>query len=48
MPNLLSPRDLISRHDNMDETVIHTNSPILHVLDELKHSLLLFKKSIGT
>ena len=25
MPNVLSPRDLASRPDNMDETVLHTN-----------------------
>ena len=24
MPNVLSPRDLFSRPDNMDETVLHT------------------------
>ena len=24
MPNVLSPRDLVSRPDNMDETVPHT------------------------
>ena len=24
MPNVLSPRDLVSRPDNMDETVLHT------------------------
>ena len=24
VPNLLSPRDLVSRPDNMDETVLHT------------------------
>ena len=24
MPNVLSPRDLVSRPDNMDETVSHT------------------------
>ena len=23
MSNVLSPRDLVSRHDNMDETVLH-------------------------
>ena len=23
MPNVLSPRDLVSRPDNMDETVLH-------------------------
>ena len=25
VPNVLSPRDLVSRPDNMDETVSHTN-----------------------
>ena len=25
MPNVLSPRDLVSRPDNMDETVLHTD-----------------------
>ena len=25
MPNVLSPRDLVFRPDNMDETVPHTN-----------------------
>ena len=24
VPNVLSPRDLVSRPDNMDETVLHT------------------------
>ena len=28
MPNVLSPRDLVSRPDNMDETVPHTHTPI--------------------
>ena len=33
MPNVFSPRDLVSRPDNMDETVLHTNeSVILNVL----------------
>ena len=26
MPNVLSPRDLVSRPDNMDKTVLHTVS----------------------
>ena len=26
VPNALSPRDLVSRPDNMDETVLHTHS----------------------
>ena len=34
MPNVLSPRDLVSRPDNMNETVLHTyyvlNSPSFH------------------
>ena len=25
MPNVLSPRDRVSRPDNMDETVLHTH-----------------------
>ena len=28
MPNVLSPRDLVSRFDNMDETVPHTVSMV--------------------
>ena len=28
VPNMLSPRDLVIRHDNMDETVPHTLSPV--------------------
>ena len=28
VPNALSPRDLVSRPDNMDETVLHTPSLI--------------------
>ena len=27
VPNVLSPRDLVFRPDNMDETVPHTQSP---------------------
>ena len=27
VPNLLSPRNLVSRPDNMDETVPHTHTP---------------------
>ena len=26
VPNVLSPRDLVSRHYNMDETVLHRNA----------------------
>ena len=28
VPNVLSPRDLVSRPDNMDETVPHTRWPV--------------------
>ena len=28
MPNVLSPRDLVSRPDNMDETVPHTSASL--------------------
>ena len=30
MPNVLIPRDLVSRPDNMDETVLHTYSDLMH------------------
>ena len=30
MPNVLSPRDLVFRPDNMDETVPHTRLLVLH------------------
>ena len=30
--NVLSPRDLVSRPDNMDETVLHTANIIKHFL----------------
>ena len=33
MPNVLSPRDLVFRPDNMDETVPHTNKDSLHSLN---------------
>ena len=26
LPNVLSPRDIVSRPDNMDETVLHTHT----------------------
>ena len=29
MPNVLSPRDLVSRSDNMDETVLHVHTQFL-------------------
>ena len=33
VPNVLSPRDLVSRPDNMDETVPHTASLIVSHTD---------------
>ena len=35
VPNVLSPRDLVFRPDNMDETVPHTHMPTLTVLSLL-------------
>ena len=35
VPNVLSPRDLVFRPDNMDETVPHTNIP-MHYADIFK------------
>ena len=32
VPNVLSPRDLVFRPDNMDETVPHTTSPVVHTI----------------
>ena len=32
VPNILSPRDLVSRHDNMDETVPHAVSNSLYIV----------------
>ena len=32
VPNVLSPRDLVSRPDNMDETVPHTIFPYFNVI----------------
>ena len=29
MPNMLSPRDIVSRRDNMDETVLYTRDDSL-------------------
>ena len=44
MPNVLSPRDLVSRPDNMDETVLHrfalasiTTDPEVLLLNSYKH-----------
>ena len=32
MPNVLSPRDLVSRPDKMDETVTHTGAQNVHCI----------------
>ena len=32
VPNVLSPKDLVSRPDNMDETVLHTHYGYLMVI----------------
>ena len=31
MPNVLSPRELVPRPDNMDETVLHTSNPLIMI-----------------
>ena len=31
MPNVLSPRDIVSRPDNIDETVPHTRLTVLKI-----------------
>ena len=35
VPNVLSPRDLVSRPDNMDETVLHTFGLVVLLLNPL-------------
>ena len=37
MPNVLSPRDLVFRPDNMDETVPHTYILVLFTSALVKH-----------
>ena len=44
VPNVLSPRDLVSRTDNMDETVPHTDTP-LNPINETGPSLVIFLKN---
>ena len=39
MPNVLSPRDLVFRHDNMDETVPHTYH-LMEVFEKCIHPLV--------
>ena len=33
VPNLFSPRDIVFRYDNMDETVLHTFKNKVHVYE---------------
>ena len=40
VPNVLSPRDLVSRPDNMDETVPHTINPINPCLKDYLNNLI--------
>ena len=37
VPNVLSPRDLVFRPDNMDETVPHTQNDRVEVLLSCEH-----------
>ena len=39
VPNVLSPRDLVSRPDNMEETVLHTLFVVLQSLEFMCGSL---------
>ena len=39
MPNVLSPRDLVFRPDNMDETEAHTHYPKQHIKDKVHTKL---------
>ena len=44
VPSVVSPRDLVSRPDNMDETALHTNEPryektgLLHMRKQRRRS----------
>ena len=40
MPNVQSPRNLISRPDNMDETVLHTSKSTSFILDMVSLKIL--------
>ena len=39
VPNVLSPRDLVSRPDNMDETVLHTQQAEITLVTQYLHFL---------
>ena len=40
VPNVLSPRDLVSRPDNIDETVLHT---LCYIITEVLVILLIIR-----
>ena len=39
VPNVLSPRDLVSRHDNMDETVLSSSTTKHETEDDIRNYL---------
>ena len=43
MPNVLSQRDLVSRPDNMAETVLHTSRSSRYLEVELKASIMSYR-----
>ena len=46
VPNVLSPRDLVSRPDNMDETVPHTQTPVILVTQARTHTSELIERML--
>ena len=46
MPNVFSPRDLVSRPDNMDETVLHTHLSFLALSLDNEHERMLKRNEI--
>ena len=48
VPNVLSPRDLVSRPDIMDETVPHTTDPLIQIKKYLiKQKRMLCTSMVG-
>ena len=48
VPNVLSPRDLVSRPDNMDETVPHTRMrDLFAMVSYSSHRYIIGKREIG-
>ena len=37
VPNVLSPRDLVSRPDNMDKTLLHSMNKCLFAISAISH-----------